>query len=141
MASRIKKEKPIDQGSLRALAKFFEPLIKSRPDHIPFRDWLENVIFHVHERTIEAYVTLQGFRMPGSYYWLPTKPIQGYGRRAIKPGTEIIARFDSRQPDVVDVETITKQREQPRVFRLTRDEWDRAKANLKKNLEPYEYTN
>lgn len=126
-----RRVKPIAEGCLRTIADFFGPLVAMRPETIGLSDWVGRVLFHVHERVITSYVVVQAFRMPGFYYWLPTKPIQGYGRRAIKPGTEVVVRTDITRPDVVDVETITKLREKPRVFRLSPGEWKKIKRNLK----------
>lgn len=128
MSRRIK---PIEEGSLRSLGSFFAPVLKIKPDNVDLKDWVERVLFHIHERIIKTYIVVESFYMPGLYYWLPTKPIQGYGRRGIKIGTELVVRTDSTRPDVVDVETITKVRENPRVFRLSPAEFRQIKRHLK----------
>lgn len=84
--------------------KFIQPFIQYKPPAMPFIAYINNVLFHLHERSIREYRVLNSFKMPGLYRKAPLVSIQYYGRRDVTPEDRLWVRRDITEPDRIDVE-------------------------------------
>lgn len=122
-------QKAIDQGYLKDLyVLLVKPLLKLKPIHATYKEWLNNV-FHAQTRVIEEYKVSKSFTMPGCLFVAGDVVIQGTGNRLIPEGAKLWVRHDTTQEDRYDVEVAHHGR-QSQIFKITDMEWIKIKYNL-----------
>lgn len=117
---------PIEQSSALAYinAIWIRPLLRMRPANMSVAAWL-NFIFLTHERSIDEYVALETFSLPGLLKDLPLRVSANQKKvfRKIKIGTSIWMRRDTSIPDRFEVETTNGVGGKVQLFQLTGAEW------------------
>ena len=120
------------QGPFRWLLKhFIAPLVRSCPQDIDPGAWL-NDMMGVGVRTIDKYVAIRPFKVPGLYRGDGAVKQQGVpgkvGRRAV-----VLVRHDTRTPGVYELSFTTgKDGEKECWYELDKDQWLGVQKNLKR---------
>lgn len=127
------KKNPRDEGYLADIAKIFEPLINLKPPGMDMYGWMEYLL-HVGTRTIDEYVCLHEFRMPGLLKVLPLKCIQGIGYRTVREGSSVWVRHDSTDPERIDIEVHNGIGQAQQVFQLEGSQFRSIRRNLTKKI-------
>lgn len=130
--SRLKTLKQFEHAAGDIFKKFLAPLSRYKPDELDMGQFWE-CLFHVEERTIQAYKARASFKLPGLYYLSGNVKIQGVGPRQVKRGEYLFVRTSNLDPNRVDVEH--NIRDEEHVFALNSSEWGWVRLKL----EPVNY--
>lgn len=109
---------------------FISKIVDARPQGVELAQWLE-LIFGLHERDIIQYESLRNFIVPGLFKPAPQVRIAGLKiPRNVHARQRVWVRFDLKYPNVIDLEAPIAHGNEPRLFQLTRPEWDHVKMWL-----------
>lgn len=109
---------------------FILKIVNAKPQGVDLLSWFE-MIFGLHERDIIQYQSTRMFRIPGLYKPVAHVRISGaLIPRVVKVKRRIWVRFDMKYPNVIELEAPIAHANEPRVFQLSRFEWDRVKKWL-----------
>lgn len=109
---------------------FVIKIVRAKPEGVDISRWVE-LIFGLHERDIIQYETKKAFNIPGLYKPAPMVRIAGSKiPRKVSENQRIWVRLDVKFPDAIDFEAPIGIGCEPRIFQLSRDEWDHVKPWL-----------
>lgn len=124
-----RRKRPFTQGYIKKIYElFFQPLVRvyKQPGE-GLHEFLD-MLFDVQHRYITRYRVKQPFQIEGPLYVAGWAKVQGIGKRKIPKGSVVWVREDLREPDYVDVEIVTRGRED-QVFYVERLHWERYKLS------------
>lgn len=128
MARKI--HNPYAEGSLQKIYDWYiAPLLKYKPADMPYAEWMK-VIFNYATRDIIRYRVKRRFKLPGLFRLAAAAPVQGLGHRMLAKGDYILVRFDSTQPDAIDVEALVGQGQKDSTFLLSEAQFDSIRTYL-----------
>lgn len=128
MARKHRKKPKIDPNLTRRQTWdwFFKPLMDFKPSGEMLREWLE-FLFHTKYRTIDSYMVINQFNLPGKHWVTPTQHSNTSGRRNMITDSILTVRKDFRD-NHIDVEISHPEQ----VFRLTFEDWAAIIPHLSK---------
>lgn len=103
---------------------FIAPLLAQKPLAQSDQTFLEECVFHIHDRVWKRYQATQSFTLPGLYLEVPHMKIQGVGPREVAKDTELwIVANHSMDTPTWHVSYMAGQGGKEVVFELSEDEW------------------
>lgn len=111
---------------------FILKIVKAKPPNVEMARWIE-LIFGLHERDIIQFKTNRKFEIPGDCFYKPAPMVRLAGfriPRMVPQSQRVWVRFDLKYPNVIDFEAPIAHGNEPRLFQLTRYQWDHVKMWL-----------
>lgn len=109
---------------------FIVKIVRAKPEGVEIGSWLE-MMFGLHEREIIQYQSNRAFVVPGFYKPVPHLRIAGSKiPRTVPQGQRVWLRFDRKYPNAIDLEAPIAHGNEPRIFQITRDDWNHLKMWL-----------
>jgi len=115
---------------------FIKPILRQKPEGIHREDWFD-FMFHVEQRTIEEWMALEPFKMPGSLVLSHKLYAAGLGESCVRLGDSLWVRIDAAIPDRIEVEVVNYQC-RTNLFILTGEHWRHLRKKIKPVLKTWE---
>lgn len=111
---------------------FIAPVGKTRPRGTDRRLFIEEIFFHVSQRTIDRYLVLQKFRMPGLRRDVATSPVKTTKKDIIRTSQKLLVRIDTTMPERIDISKECHHSRHEKFYSLTRKQFEQIKPFILK---------